>query len=237
MPAIIPSTMHDDQEPAYRCGRCRRLLFDTELDRYVCRLCEDRAHQQISALPNLFRNLSSALAPGSSGNNSGRVSSTREAPLPVNVHVLDMIGPGGIVAELQAIEDNWRSARGRTIGPRNDGVRWFASTRAKSPNHAIAEHATYIAYNLMWACESHEEVAYDLGVISKAHAKAEGAILGNRPRRVLVSCLAEYDDGSTCGAELRIDVTAASTFCSECGARWGRDDWLRLHAASQASAA
>jgi hypothetical protein len=229
-----PTPEYDaDQQPEYRCASCQRLLFHSELSRYACFLCEDRAQKQITALPSLYRNLSGALAPGARGANNSPVTSSREAPLPVNLHVLDMLGPGGIVAELQAIEDSWRTARGRTAGPHSDGVRWFATSRIKSPGCAIDDHAVFIAYNLQWACESYEEVPFDLDVIWKLHAKAQTAITGERRRRITVVCLSEYDDGRQCGAELSIDVSAASTTCRGCGAKWGRDDWLRLGAAKR----
>lgn len=230
-------THTEHQQPEYRCSNCTRLLFADELNRFACWPCESRANQSITELPSLYRQLSSVLAPGSRTSETGRVRASREAPLPVNLHVLDLIGPGGIATKLQAIEDSWRSARGRTPGPRTDGVRWFATSRAKSPNFAVAEHAVFIGYNLRWACESYEEVAADLTVIRELHAMAQTAITGQRRRRVMVSCLAEFDDGTTCGADLGIDVAAAYSTCSECGARWGRDDWVRLHESMQASAA
>lgn len=229
---------HTDAEQAeYRCTHCQRLLFADELNRFACWPCENRATQKITELPTLYKQLGGVLAPGARRSDSGRVSASREAPIPVNLHVLDLVGPGGIATKLQAIEDSWRSARGRSIGPRNDGVRWFATGRAKSPSFAVAEHALFIGYNLRWACESYEEVAADLTVIRELHAMAQTAITGHRRRRVMVSCLAQFDDGTTCGADLGIDITAAYTTCNECGARWGRDDWLRLHEFTQASAA
>lgn len=233
-----PTPALDEQEPAYRCTSCSQLLFADELNRFACWPCESRANQKITALPTLYKQLSYALAPRASRSNTGRISSTsHEAPLPVNLHVLDLLGPGGIASKLAAIEDSWRTARGRTVGPRTDGIRWFATNRAKSPSFALVDHTTFIAYNLRWACEAYEEVAYDLGVIHEVYAKAETALTGHRRRRMTVSCVAEYDDGTTCGAELGIDVSAAYTICAECGARWGRDDWLRLHEATQVSAA
>jgi DNA-directed RNA polymerase subunit RPC12/RpoP len=226
-----------DQEAEYRCTNCHRLLYHDELQHYACRPCEARGRNQITELAGLYRSLSTALAPGNNANTSGRVRTSRAAPLPVSLHILDMVGPGGIVAELQAIEDNWRSARGRVQGPRNDGVNWFASWRTKSPGHAIADHTTYITYNMRWACESYEEVAYDLGVIRKLHARAETAVAGPSRRCIVVACLAEYDDGTKCGAELPIDISAAATTCRTCGARWMRDDWVRLHEATLAASA
>lgn len=224
-----------DQEAEYRCANCARLLYHDELQRYACRPCEARGRNQITELATLYKRLSNALAPGAIASNTGRITSSKEAPLPVSLHILDMVGPGGMVAKLQAIEDNWRSARGRVQGPRTDGVNWFASWRTKSPGQAVADHTTYIGINMQWACESYEEIAYDLDVIRTLHAKAEAAVAGPRRRCIVVSCLAEYDDGTVCGAELPIDISAAATTCRTCGARWMRDDWVRLHEATQAA--
>lgn len=235
MPSFSPP-YDDDQEPEFTCTNCTRLLYQNELHRFVCFPCEDRTKRQLAALPALFKQLSSALVPSSSRSGEAPVKVSRDAPLPASLHVLDMVGPGGIATKLEAIEDSWRSARGRSIGPRNDGVRWFATTRTKSPDHALADHITYITWNLQWACESYEEIPDDLDVISKVHSQAQAAITGERRRKIAVVCLSEYDDGSQCGAELNIDVSAAITTCRSCGARWGRDDWLRLHEGRQAVA-
>lgn len=236
MPTHLPAQHDADQEPEYRCSNCARLLFHTELDRHACFLCEERASKHVAQLPVLYQHLSNALAPSSSQHNTGRVRSSRSAPLPVNLHVLDMLGPGGIVADLQAIEDSWRCARGRRPGPRTDGSRWFATSRVKTPPHAIKDHCLFIAYNLRWACESYEPIAQDLAKIQELQQRAQGVLIGPRRRTVAVSCPSEYDDGTVCGAELRIDITVPVTRCRSCGAGWGREHWVRWHDEMQAAA-
>lgn len=236
MPTLPTPQPDSDQETEYRCTSCSRLLYLDELNRFACRPCEARGHKQITQLPTLYRHLSAALAPSSSQSNTGRVRSSKEAPLPVNLHVLAMLGPGGIVADLQAIEDSWRCARGRRPQPRHDGVRWFASSRVKAPAHAIKDHCLFIAYNLQWACEFYGEIAQDLAKIAELQQRAQGAIVGPRRRTVAVPCPSEYDDGTLCGAELRIDISVPVTRCRACGAEWGREHWVRWHDAIQAAA-
>jgi DNA-directed RNA polymerase subunit RPC12/RpoP len=223
---VFPAPLHDpDQEPEYRCTNCSRLLFADELERFACRICEQRARDHLTALPGLYDQLADLLAPGSKSADSGRVSVGRAAPLPVSLHVLDMRGPGGIVAELVAIEEAWRAS-----------LRWTATPFRGSYEQTIRGTTLFLANNATWACSSYSEVAFDLDVIRQLRTKAESAVTGERRRRVAVTCLAEYDDGTQCGAELRIDVSASVTRCRECGAEWGREDWVRLHDGMQAAA-
>lgn len=227
-------TPSDDQDPVYRCTNCPRLLFHDELSRYVCRVCEDRAQTQLAALPGLYGQLGDNLAPGAGRHDSGKITVSRGVPMPLNAHVLDMRGPGGIAAALLAIEDSWRSILGWGHPLRTNGVHVFAPWRT-NPERDIPRHVKFIGNNLPWACSSYEDVADDLDAIRKLHAQAQNAITGERRRRITVTCLSEYDDGSQCGADLNIDVAAASTVCGSCGARWGRDDWVRLHEATMAA--
>lgn len=221
----MPTQYDADQEPAYRCAHCQRLLYADELARVACRLCEDRARTQLTALPGLYDQLGDALAPGSSASDGGRVEASKSAPLPVNVHVLDLRGPGGVVANLLAIEDSWRQA-----------LRWTATPFRGNYEQTIRGTVRFLSINVTWACSSYEEVSFDLDVIRKLHSQSQAATTGERRRRVAVTCLAEYDDSTVCGAELHIDTSAASTRCRTCGASWGREDWVRLHEGVQAAA-
>lgn len=221
----IPLPTHTDDQPEYRCTHCSRLLYADELNRFACRLCEGRARDNLAALPGLYDQLAGVLAPGSRGTDGGRVSIGRSAPIPVSLHVLDMRGPGGIVSQLLAIEEAWRAS-----------LRWTATPFRGSYEQAIRGVTLFLSNNAGWACSAYPEVSFDLDVIGQLKAKAETAVTGHRRRRVAATCLAEYDDGTQCGAELRIDISASATRCRECGAEWGREDWVRLHDGIQAAA-
>lgn len=218
---------HDDQHPANRCTHCPRLLHATEHGRHACRICEDRARTQLGAMPGLYDQLGDRLTPGSTTTNSSPVSgATRTAPLPVALQPLNLRGPGGIVTELQGIEDAWRQALGWTVAP-------FRGNLRQTLDHVVP----FLSNNLTWACDRYEDVAADLDTIGRLHGQAAGTVSGNRPRLIRVVCRALYDDGYECGAELRIDINRYAANCQSCGTTWGREEWVALYEATRAQAA
>lgn len=227
----MPTTPDSYDEDASRCTHCRRLLFPHELTRWACCLCEDRARTQLAAIPGLYEQLGDSLAPGVAAPNSGKISVSRTAPLPAALTPLDLRAPGGIVSKLQAIEDNWRAVLGRTAGPRSDGIRVFASWRI-NPGQDVPAHASFLVFNLNWACERYEEVAYDLGVIKELHDQAQSAVAGHWEARVPIGCCPAVGEGNgqPCGAKLKVTPGALEIRCHECGTRWDRNEWLRLGA-------
>lgn len=221
-----PMPSLDEQEPAYRCSGCRRLLFATELDRHVCFLCENRASKHLSALPDLYADLGHALQPGA-GIRSVRISGgSKTPPLPVALHPLTLRGPGGIATKLQAVEDDWRRAAGRTMAT-------FAGTMEQT----VATTVTFLRINLQWACSSYEDVADDLDTISGLYWQAVNVLSGKQPRLIPVRCRLLYDDGNECGADLLVDLNRTSVKCSSCGTRWGSHEWMGLFEAVRQTAA
>jgi hypothetical protein len=213
---------HDEQEPAYRCTHCSRLLYQDELSRYACRVCEDGATTQLQALPALYGQLEHSLRPGSTPSSGGRVTTTRSAPLPVALQPLTLRGPGGIVTELQFIEDSWR----RTLG-------WTVATFRGDYQQTLNAVVRFLANNVPWACGSFEEVADDLKVIARLHAQALAAVTGEHDVRVPIGCCPNVDEetGALCGQRLKVSPWAPTIRCGSCGTQWGRAEWLRLGAA------
>ncbi|MGW7001402.1 hypothetical protein ACWGCW_00895 [Streptomyces sp. NPDC054933] len=212
----------DDQEPAYRCTHCPRLLHHDELSRYACRICEDRATEQVQALGSLYGQLERVLQPGKGAGHGGRVSVGRTAPLPVALQPLNLRGPGGIVTELQFIEDSWRRTLGWTVAP-------FRGNHEQT----LADVVPFLVNNLPWACSAYEEVAFDLQVITHLHAQADGAVTGERDVRVPIGCcpVVHEETGIACGERLKVSPWALTIRCGGCGTQWQRDEWLRLGAA------
>lgn len=205
-------------------------LWSDELDRLVCRPCEDKTSTRIAELPNLFRQLDtlSQLMKGSSrpGVGSG---GTRTAPVPPRLDVLALVGPGGVAAELQAVEDAWRLALGRTIKPRSDGVRLFASWRTH-PATAVPEHAAFLRINLQRACESYESIGQDIETIRALHARCK-AIIEQKPKTgtVKIGLCPELVDGERCFEQLHATTRSFKTACGKCGTAWeGEDEWREL---------
>lgn len=235
MPATTTQATNQDDAP--RCTHCRRLLFDTELSRWACRLCEERAAKQLAELPGLYEQLGDALTPGAAvPDGGGKVSVSRSAPLPVALAPLNQVAVGGISASLQAIEDAWRQALGWAIPAPHDQVRVFAAWRG-NPGRAVPRHATFLVNNLPWAVEQYAEVAYDMDVISGLYWQARNTLTGTRPRVIWVVCRALFDDGGECGERLGVDINRASVLCQGCGTRWGREEWVGLWEATRGDTA
>lgn len=213
--------MSSEQEPAYRCTHCPRLLHAEELGRPVCRVCEDRATEQVQAFPALYRHLGAALHPGSTPGAGGRVSAGRTAPLPVVLQPLSLRGPGGIVSMLLGIEQRWRAALGWAPLPERGGY-----------EPSLDGTVQVIGNNLPWACSEYPYVAPDLKLIASLHRQADGAVNGDRDQRVPIGrCpVVNEETEAMCGERLKVSPFALLIRCSGCGTRWDRDEWLRLGA-------
>lgn len=221
MTILQSPTDHAGQVPAYRCTHCLRLLHADELQRRACRVCEDRATEQVRALPGLYQQLEAVLQPGHAGGSGGRVSVGRSAPLPVALQPLSLRGPGGIVSMLLGIEQRWRIELDWTYLPQRGG---YEAT--------LAGTAKVVADNLPWACDQYELVADDLKLIGSLHGQAHAAVTGERDVRVPVGVCPTVSEGSgaVCGERLKVSPWALTIRCGGCGTQWGREDWLRLGA-------
>ena len=218
----MPTEYHDDQEPPTRCVHCPRLLHVDELDRWACRVCEDRANQHITELHTWYPQLSAKLTPsGAGGDNAGHVTgATRTAPLPVAIGPLDLLGPGGVVTQLRSIEDDWRKTLGWTIAP-------FRGNDRQTLPVVVA----FLRNNAGWACSRYEDVAVDLGVIRTLHARVDAVVNGRKEAQVPVGCCPVVTgEGAVCGERLKVSPFAMEIRCGGCGTRWARDEWLRLGA-------
>lgn len=218
--------MSDEQEPAYRCTHCPRLLHANELGRPVCFVCQDRAIEQTQAFPALYRQLESALRPGSTSGVGGRVTVSRGAPLPVALQPLSLRGPGGIVSMLLGIEERWRIQLDWSRLPVRGGY-----------EKSLAGAVQFLSNNLPWACDKYERVAEDLDLIGHLHSQARNIATGEKARLVNVTCRAVYDDGTECGERLPININRSFAICQHCGARWGREEWVRLYESATLAAA
>ena len=213
------------QEPENRCCHCQRPLFVSELGRYACGLCESRASTHLRALPDLYADLGHALHPGAGPQRQRLSGGGKTAPLPLVLQPLHLRSGGGITTALQAVEDSWRTAAGRTI-----------ATFAGNFEQTLDATVSYLRINLQWACWEYEDVADDLDTISSLYWQARNALDGIIPRKVTVFCRATTDTGE-CLAELRVDANRLSAKCTSCGTRWGRHKWLDLYLSEQATAA
>jgi hypothetical protein len=200
-------------------------LWTDELDRLVCRPCEDKASARIAELPALFRQLNTtatlmrgAQRPG--GGSSG----SKTPPIPPRLEVLALVGPGGVAARLSAIEDSWRAVLGWTVAP------WRGS-----PTQAVPAHAKFLADNLLWACGSYESIGQDIDDLRRLHGECAAIVNDDRkPGRVQIgACPVQGEDGP-CAAPLTARADSHRVHCGSCDSRWETlGEWRDLRAAQE----
>lgn len=187
------------------CVKCRRALWVTELKagRWACERCEAETVQHLIDLPHVFRRISqlSALMKGSSPGGIG--SPNREAPAPLKIGTLNLTAKGGVVTQLQAIEDAWRQSLGWSMGP----------TRHHTD---IAGVTSFLTSNVRWACERYDEVGDDLKKIGNLHRQLTGIDTGTPPpKRFEVYCKTDE-----CTGVMRISLDTRYATCHACGAEY-----------------
>jgi len=233
-------TPDDDGYEWPTCVACGKDLWTDELDRLACRPCGDRTLTRIRELPGLFTklNTTAALMKGARRVTSGG-SGSRTAPIPVRLDVLDMAGPGGVAAKLQAIEDSWRQALGWAPVIHSDDYRVFALWRT-DPARMVPAHARFLGDNLLWACGSYESIAEDMETIRHLHSGCTALVLDERkPGRVQIgNCPVRFDDDGLCAAPLTASAASHRVRCGNCNTAWETlGEWRELRTAQEAVAA
>lgn len=221
-----PAVDEQYEWPVCVTPRCDRRLWVSEASRWACRPCEDTTAQRIAELPALLRRLdtTAALMRGARRSGAG-TSGSKTPPIPPRLDVLNLVGPGGAAARLQAIEDSWRRTLGWTIAP------WRGS-----PSEAVPAHAQFIANNLLWACESYEEVGQDIDDLRRLHGECKALVDGERKagRVQIGACPVRLDDGP-CGTALTASADSHRVRCGSCGTRWETlGEWRHLRSAQEA---
>ncbi|MFJ9633795.1 hypothetical protein ACIRU8_39485 [Streptomyces sp. NPDC101175] len=211
--------------PACVTPRCNRRLWVAEADRWACRPCEDATAARIRELPALFARLdtTAALMKGARRASSGSPG-TRTAPIPPRLDVLNVVGPGGAVARLSAIEDAWRQTLGWTVAP------WRGS-----PAQAMPGLVAFLRDNLLWACSSYEPVGQDIDDLRRLHGECTALVNDERrPGRVQIgSCPVRVGDG-VCWQPLTARADSHRVHCATCGGRWETlAEWRELRAAQE----
>ena len=197
------------------CVKCRRTLWNSELEagRWACGRCETEAAQRLRALPSLFRRIShlSALMKGATAG-GGIGSPNREAPAPLKIHVLSLTTTGGVVTELQTIEDSWRQTLGWTVG----------ATR----HHTDIDGATtFLTRNLRWACERYEEVGQDLRLIGTLHGQLTSIDTGTPPPKMFEV----YCNTDNCDGAMLVNLNTEYATCRTCGTGYDKNQFRRLN--------
>lgn len=186
---------------------------------YLCPGCARTTIVRLECLPNLYDALSLFLAP-SSAVGQGRSGKGGPAPLPVVEGVLDLRGPGGMVG----VVENWLSAVHQDRG-------WAPRVPTGSVEGRLDTAVSGLRRNMPWIAMSWEQAGTfaeeirDLArsvssIIRPAAATERGTRVGN--------CPAQFEDGTLCGAVLRLGQGERVVTCAWCGTSYPPATWVGL---------
>jgi hypothetical protein len=212
-------------------------------DRMVCENCEENARRCLRLLAGhsgLFARLvwlgPDALIPGQRAQQGGGGGGTQvDAPAPVRLGPMNLLGAGGVVNTLQ----RWVAAWYDELGFRQPvwrGAHQFV-TLINPAGHKVSKPGqldnavTILLNNLPWAVEHRRDFGKFNRDVSGFVRQIKSALdpTATPPARVRIGrCPLITADNTRCGNLLEADPFAPSIHCWKCGANWDRADWPRL---------
>lgn len=230
------------------CVGCSRVLSPEEQSRarIVCLRCEEDVKDNLDALvgpDGLFAQLvwrgAEALTPAAGRNSSDPnvKTSKTNAPSPVRLEAINLLGTGGLVHTLQHWITKWYADLGFRepvwrgqfhyivmIAPGGGTVR-----RPGQLDNAVK----ILLNNLPWACEKRADFGefrqQTRQFVEEIRSAVDPTI--ERKIRILVGRCPTKVDGLSCGARLMADPFAGSIRCANCNTVWPRVLWPELGAA------
>ncbi|KIZ16848.1 hypothetical protein [Streptomyces natalensis] len=204
------------------CTACGRNLWDTELGRQACRLCQSRAGEYLEALAGprgLYASLALALRPGASSGEARVSGGARTAPLPLRLEPLSLSARGGVVTVLQTWLTDWHERLGW------NHPRWQGGLQQQ-----LDQVVKALRNNLEWAATEHPAFAEFATEVATLTRSCRRQVTGEKPeRRVTVAC--------PCGGTMRITISTPGTRCINCNTQYTRTDALELPLAERDMAA
>ena len=196
------------QWPACSCGR---QLRQDELGRVACRLCQERADEDLASLPAIYGDLNDEITPtcGGSIRLIGGSHSHSHSPVPLNVTVLALLDD--VPATLAAWVDDWAE-----------------HGHADPTSSSVIDAVRTLRFNLEWAATSHPAFADFVREVYRLRRRCEHANGIETERTIKVAC--------RCGTAIGITVSTPGARCRGCGAQYARNDVLRLPLATRAAA-
>lgn len=233
---------NQDRPKCVGCGH--RLDADEfKLGRLTCTRCEEGVKENLNALAGpdgLFAQLvwqgADALTPGGSRNNSDPAVKTSKtnAPSPVRLQAMNLLGAGGVVQTLQKWVSSWYDDLGFRQ-PIWRGQHHFVvmvapgGIKVNRPGQ-LDNTVRVLLNNLPWAVENRTDFGQFRQDIWGFVEDAKSAVdpTAERPTRVLVGRCPGRVDELVCGAKLLADPFASSIRCANCGTTWSRAKWVEL---------
>ncbi|MEU5192784.1 hypothetical protein AB0G86_01800 [Streptomyces scabiei] len=203
------------------CGLCEREIADG----YLCPGCTLATARTLDRMPHLYEALAAFLQPSGRRPEFGRSRPT-EAPLPISEPAFNLRGPGGMVGVLE----DWRSAMQADRG-------WGEPAIEGTVERRIAVAARALSMNLDWVASSWPVAGAFAEEIRGVERDVASIVNPPDPTLRLGNCPAVYEDGSTCGAVLRVPAGTAEVVCRWCGCDYPPSTWLELRSLQGGEAA
>jgi len=196
-----------------KCALCRRLI-----EHSLCQNCWNYAVEKLQIFPAKYHELAKELLP--TKGNGERVGGSRTPPIPVRLETLHL-RTGGISKPLMEHERVIR------IEQRHTRITF----RGQEINR-ITVTCQYLTAQAEWIFDNYADADKLAEEINAIH-KRINAVLGYRSEMMTIgTCPAADDKGNTCGAPLRINPTALTSFgdiqCKACDTVWKSEQWRLL---------
>ncbi|WP_052707460.1 hypothetical protein [Streptomyces rubellomurinus] len=184
----------------------------------LCGTCTLRLGQHLADLPAMYTALSAYLRPSSQvPDRLGTAPAGPDAPLPVDLDVLDLIAPGGVVTVLET----WRQALHEDAGLPWPSPWGDQAGRLRRAALGLRDHLAYIQLDWLAAGDLAREVAQLHRAAARHIAPTDRpTLVGRHPA----------NPGSTeaCGGRLEMPYGGVIVRCARCGTEWGQLQWLAL---------
>ncbi|MFE7559650.1 hypothetical protein [Kitasatospora sp. NPDC057500] len=193
----------------------------------LCTPCATRLGRHLADLPPLYAALAAYLRPSAQAADrlGTRPTAPADAPLPVDLDVLDLIGPGGAVTVLET----WRQALHEDLELHWPDPWGHPDGRLLRAARGLHQHMGYIRLDWPAAGDFAREVR-QLHAAATRHV-APTDRLTDRPTVVGHHPDPRPGDSAPCGGRLELPHGAAHVRCARCGAAWGPLQWLQLRRA------
>jgi len=185
----------------------------------LCPGCTKTTRVRLEALPVLYRGLAPLLTPAASIG-QGRTGKGGPAPIPVTLDVLDIRGPGGMASLLESWVDAARHERHRPEQPHTGSPQG----RVDRATDELLGHMPWIVVSWSEAGDFAREIRELARSVSSIIRPAAPTERGTRVGR----CPAQHEDGTLCGAELRLGQGERVVTCAWCGTSYPPATWIGL---------
>ncbi|MGI5515308.1 hypothetical protein [Streptomyces sp. CA-106131] len=202
------------------CVICRRTTAAS-----ACQPCEARLRGILDCIPGWYDALEHDLIPSQRAADDVPVKTSKvHAPIPVNLHVLNLRSKGGIVTTLREWETDLRVQRG-------EGVPVFAGDLRQTLTATVG----YLTGTLAWAMTQYDKMRDLAGALDWVRSTCEAATGARVKLRYIGTCPEILDDHQECGRSLRVGPDDIEITCI-CGTSWPRTRWVQLATAMRAGA-